>query len=106
MHGLALNVNPDLTPFSLINPCGLRERKVTSLARVLGQEIYLEEITSSFIGHFSEIFETGTEIGSTAGLRRIYEESLAAVDQMESAGVGGPSANGRAFGGLETQYHL
>ena len=32
MHGLALNVQPDLSLFDLIVPCGLRNRGVTSLA--------------------------------------------------------------------------
>jgi lipoate-protein ligase B len=32
-HGLALNVDPDLTPFSLIVPCGMPDAPVTSLAR-------------------------------------------------------------------------
>ncbi|UYV13027.1 MAG: lipoyl(octanoyl) transferase LipB [Phycisphaera sp.] len=35
-HGLALNVDPDLTHFSLIVPCGLHERSVTSMRAVLG----------------------------------------------------------------------
>lgn len=36
MHGLALNVDPDLNHFDLIVPCGLHGRRVTSLARELG----------------------------------------------------------------------
>ncbi|MDP1660773.1 MAG: hypothetical protein Q8L55_02560, partial [Phycisphaerales bacterium] len=36
MHGLALNVNPDLSHFDLIVPCGLAGRRVTSMAAVLG----------------------------------------------------------------------
>jgi len=36
MHGLALNVAPDLTHFGLIVPCGLHGRAVTSLADLLG----------------------------------------------------------------------
>ncbi len=36
MHGLALNVNPDLSHFKLIVPCGLVGRSVTSIADVLG----------------------------------------------------------------------
>jgi lipoyl(octanoyl) transferase len=36
MHGLALNVDPDLTHFHLIVPCGLAGRSVTSLNQVLG----------------------------------------------------------------------
>ena len=37
MHGLALNVNPDLAAFKLIVPCGLAERAVTSMRECLGQ---------------------------------------------------------------------
>lgn len=36
MHGLALNVDPDLSHFDLIVPCGLAGRRVTSMAAVLG----------------------------------------------------------------------
>lgn len=37
-HGLSLNVDPDLAPFSLINPCGIRDLEVTCLAD-LGVEL-------------------------------------------------------------------
>lgn len=37
MHGLALNVDPDLTHFQLIVPCGLHGRPVSSLRRLLGE---------------------------------------------------------------------
>jgi lipoyl(octanoyl) transferase len=36
MHGLAINVSPNLTHFDLIVPCGLPDRRVTSLAALLG----------------------------------------------------------------------
>lgn len=42
MHGFALNVDPDLTAFDLINPCGLG-RPVTSIARLLGRPVPLAE---------------------------------------------------------------
>ena len=37
MHGLGLNVNPDMSHFDLIVPCGLAGRSVTSLAQLLGE---------------------------------------------------------------------
>lgn len=47
MHGLALNVNNDLSPFSLINPCGFTDKGVTSIARELGHNADLREVAES-----------------------------------------------------------
>lgn len=44
LHGLALNVNNDLSGFDLIVPCGLHGRPVTSLARLLGRPITVAEV--------------------------------------------------------------
>ena len=38
MHGLALNVSPDLDHFNLIIPCGLAGRGVTSMQEILGEK--------------------------------------------------------------------
>lgn len=43
MHGFALNVDPDLNHFAVINACGLG-RPVTSMARVLGRPVSLAEV--------------------------------------------------------------
>lgn len=48
MHGFALNVNNDLSPFSLINPCGFKEGKVTSIAQETGREIDFEVVKRQF----------------------------------------------------------
>ena len=45
MHGFALNVNPDLSAFEAIIPCGISDAAVTSLALELGREITIEEVT-------------------------------------------------------------
>jgi lipoyl(octanoyl) transferase len=44
MHGFALNVNPDLTAFSRIVPCGLPDADVTSLSQELGREITIDQV--------------------------------------------------------------
>ena len=44
MHGFALNVNPDLTSFSQIIPCGIADAEVTSMAQELKREITAEEV--------------------------------------------------------------
>jgi lipoyl(octanoyl) transferase len=44
MHGFALNVEPDLSPFEAIIPCGIEDATVTSLAIELGRSISIEEV--------------------------------------------------------------
>lgn len=43
-HGLSLNVNLDLEPYKLINPCGVPRMPVTSIARELGYEVPITDI--------------------------------------------------------------
>lgn len=56
MHGFALNIDPDLSHFSLINPCGLG-KPVTSMARVLGRAITLEEVAPVYAQQFESVYE-------------------------------------------------
>lgn len=56
-HGFALNVNPDLSYFSLIVPCGIEGRGVTSLARVLGQAPDMAEVRARVVAAFADVFE-------------------------------------------------
>jgi lipoyl(octanoyl) transferase len=46
MHGFALNVNPDMSAFSKIVPCGIADADVTSMANELGRQINIAEVTS------------------------------------------------------------
>jgi len=55
-HGLALNVNTDLSYFSRIVPCGLTWANVTSMAMELGEEVDRCKVRESFRHHFAEIF--------------------------------------------------
>jgi lipoyl(octanoyl) transferase len=55
-HGLALNVNTDLSYFSRIIPCGLSWAEVTSMARELGKAQSAERVKDRLLHHFTEIF--------------------------------------------------
>jgi lipoyl(octanoyl) transferase len=56
-HGLALNVDPDLSGFELIVPCGITDRGVTSLATELGIVPSFAEVTGRLIARMCEVFE-------------------------------------------------
>ncbi len=56
-HGLALNVNTDLDRFRLIRPCGIVGKGVTSIAKVLGREVPMEEVSVRLVRHFAKEFE-------------------------------------------------
>jgi lipoate-protein ligase B len=55
-HGLALNVNPDLSYFTRIIPCGLAWADVTSMSKELGTEPTLSDIHERFLRHFAVLF--------------------------------------------------
>ena len=52
MHGLALNVNTDLSYFSKINPCGFIDKGVTSVKSETGSEISMQDVKEKFTRHF------------------------------------------------------
>lgn len=55
-HGFALNVAPDLDDFGAIVPCGIADRGVTSLARLLDRPVDLEEVRERTTEAFREVF--------------------------------------------------
>ncbi|HEU5181940.1 MAG TPA: lipoyl(octanoyl) transferase LipB [Candidatus Polarisedimenticolia bacterium] len=55
-HGFALNVAEDLKGFDLIVPCGIRDRGVTSLSRLLGRPVSPQEVIPSVASHFGRAF--------------------------------------------------
>ena len=56
MHGLAINVNTDLSYFDNIISCGIQGVKMTSLDKELGKKIRMNDIKKSLITHFNQIF--------------------------------------------------
>ncbi|SDE88138.1 lipoyl(octanoyl) transferase LipB [Sporomusa acidovorans] len=56
MHGFSLNINPDMSYFDMINPCGITDRPVVSM-RELGIEVSLAEVGMTLLNQFADIFE-------------------------------------------------
>jgi lipoyl(octanoyl) transferase len=54
MHGFALNVDPDLSYFNRIVPCGIADADVTSMARELGRSIEIAEVEPILERHIFE----------------------------------------------------
>jgi lipoate-protein ligase B len=69
MHGFSLNIDPCLEHFSLIVPCGIRDRGVTSMKRILGEDVDPERLKIDIIKNFQRIFKP-------SGARSACEEVL------------------------------
>ncbi len=57
MHGFAFNVNTDLSFFDHIVPCGIQDKKVTSLEKELGRGIAMEEVKQKVKYNFEKVFK-------------------------------------------------
>ena len=56
-HGLALNIDPELSSFGVINLCGLPGREATSLARELGHSVDIKQAAQKLVGSFATVFQ-------------------------------------------------
>ncbi|HEY0060122.1 MAG TPA: lipoyl(octanoyl) transferase LipB [Flavisolibacter sp.] len=56
MHGLALNVNTDLSYFDHIIPCGIQNKKVTSMKAELGMDVEMAEVKEALRHSFERVF--------------------------------------------------
>ena len=57
-HGFALNVNTDLSHFGLIVPCGITDKGVTSLERLLGHALPMDEVAETVARQFAALFSS------------------------------------------------
>ena len=58
MHGIAFNVDPDLSYFNNIIPCGIQNKGVTSLKNELDKNVSFEKVEEIFKSEFSKVFKT------------------------------------------------
>ena len=77
MHGFSLNVNPDLSHYTLIVPCGISNRGITSLSLLLGKPVSTRKIREKLVQHYAAVFNLNT--------REITRE---AIEHYETHGGG------------------
>jgi len=80
-HGLAYNVSTDLRYFDLIVPCGIADRKATSLEKLLGRRVDAKEAEPKLARHLGEVF--GLELLEVS--RAELMEKLEALEQPVAA---------------------
>ncbi|HLY70423.1 MAG TPA: lipoyl(octanoyl) transferase LipB [Puia sp.] len=70
MHGLALNVNTDLSYFNHIVPCGIADKQVTSMEKELQRTISLEEVKEKIMKNFEAVFHCMISNASLPGAEK------------------------------------
>lgn len=83
-HGFALNVNDDLSYFSLIRPCGLTDMGVTSMARVAGKAIPMSAVKHQVGAAFEPVFDLRFEL-TRLGLSRETPDALRITPDSQCA---------------------
>ena len=58
IHGFALNVNTDLSYFNHIIPCGIQNKKVTSMKEELGHDVSMTDVKEKLKQNFEKVFHT------------------------------------------------
>ena len=93
-HGFALNLDPDMSYFDQMHPCGITDRRVTSVSEVLGRAVSLEEAVEVLLPHFQKVFGySSTETQLAAFTRGQGRDRSFEVDRLLESGTF--SAEGR-----------
>jgi lipoyl(octanoyl) transferase len=78
-HGFAYNVSTDLRNFDLIVPCGIADRKATSLEKLLGRSVEEKEVAPRIARHLGELFGLVMKEASKKELLEKLEQAEQAV---------------------------
>ena len=97
-HGFAYNVSTDLRYFDLIVPCGIADRKATSLEKALGRAVSLPEVRASLERYFGEVFGLQLVPATPADLLH----KLHTFEQAQQASSAVPAAIGSEAGSQES----
>ena len=60
-HGFSLNVDPDLGMYDHIIPCGIFDKSVTSLSKILESRVNMDQVSNHLIKHMASVFEIDFE---------------------------------------------
>src|SRR6266850_3027600 len=74
-HGFAYNVSTDLRYFDLIVPCGIVDRKATSLEKLLGDSVKQKDVAPQIAKHLGEVFGLELKEASRAELLERLQEA-------------------------------
>ena len=78
-HGFAYNVSTDLRNFDLIVPCGIADRKATSLEKLLGRNVEQKEVAPRIAKHLGELLGLEMKESSRAELLEKLERADQAI---------------------------
>jgi lipoyl(octanoyl) transferase len=98
-HGFAYNVSTDLRYFDLIVPCGITDRKATSLEKALSRAVSLPEAISRLKHHFGEVL--GLQLVSASPADLLQKLDAFEQTQAEQASLAVPAATGLEAGSQE-----
>jgi lipoyl(octanoyl) transferase len=79
-HGFAYNVSTDLRFFDLIVPCGIADRKATSLEKLLNRKVDSQEVAARLKAHFAEVFGLKVQAATPANLLEILRGAELSAD--------------------------
>jgi lipoic acid synthetase len=86
MHGFALNVDPDMTMFEHIVPCGIREYGVTSIARE-GVDVSVRDVVDAVARRAAALWGAGVERQDVAWTEPARREPVKLLGRLAQAGV-------------------